>query len=317
MAFGFGRSAFGLWFPAFCAIPDLAYSGCSREPKAESRSLYDRALPGPQPSSGARLLPRDVLELKALAEKQPALAPAATLQIDLIEAVRRIQGRLTTPWIEASAETLNARLANGQPLLEFSQIAFDWNDVRLLVRQITDVLRRHEVIDAATAGALHSVGRSPALPDMMKGWFDLQPGQDIEMLGEVLGWAARPYLQRTAEVLQQRVALDRWARRVCPVCAAEPEFAVINTGGERHLVCGRCHVRWGFSALACPYCGNDNRDTLKSMATPDGIYRVMICSPCGRYIKALDTRKATRPLLPNVDPIATLPLDAAVMQSLG
>ena len=76
-------------------------------------------------------------------------------------------------------------------------------------------------------------------------------------------------------------------------------------------------MRSGFTSLACPYCGNDNRATLKSMATPDGIYRVMICSPCGRYIKALDTRKAPRPLLPYVDPIATLPLDAAVMQSLA
>ena len=128
------------------------------------------------------------------------------MQIDLIEAVRRIQGRLTTPWIEASAETLNTRLSNGQPLLEFSQIAFDWNDVRLLVRQITDVLRRHEVIDAETAVALHAVGRSPTLADVMKEWFLQQPGMDIEMLGEVLGWAARPFLQRTAEVLQQRVS---------------------------------------------------------------------------------------------------------------
>jgi FdhE protein len=268
------------------------------------------------PSSGSRVLPRDVLELKALAERQPELAPAATLQVDLIESVRRVQGRITTPWIETPAETLAERLSTGQPLLEFAQIAFDWNDVRLLVRQVTDVLRRHEVIDAATAAALHSVGRSPTLPDVMRGWFELRPVLDIEMLGEVLGWAARPYLQRTAEVLQQRVSLDRWTRRVCPVCAAEPEFAVITMTGDRQLLCGRCHVRWGFSAIACPYCGNDDRTRIKSMATPDGTYRVAICAPCRRYIKAYDTRKATRPLLPYVDVIATLPLDAAVMKSL-
>ena len=261
------------------------------------------------------MLPRDILELKALAERQPALAPAAMLQVDLIESVRRVQGRLTTPWIETSADALTARLAAGQTLLDFSQIAFDWNDVRLLVRQVTDVLRRHEVIDAATAAALHSVGRSPTLPDVMRGWFELQPALEIEMLGEVLGWSARPYLQRTAEVLQQRVSLDGWGRRVCPVCAAEPEFSVVLTSGDRQLVCGRCHVRWAFSPITCPYCGNDDRTRIKSMATPDGMYRVMICSPCGRYIKALDSRKATRPLLPYVDVIATLPLDAAVMQS--
>ncbi|HEX8031598.1 MAG TPA: formate dehydrogenase accessory protein FdhE [Vicinamibacterales bacterium] len=269
------------------------------------------------PSSGSRLLPRDVAELKTLAERQPALAPAATLQIDLIESVRRVQGRLTTPWIDTTAEILGARLSSGMPLLEFAQIAFDWNDVRLLIRQITDVLRRHEVIDASVATALHAVGRSPELPDVMRAWFDDQPTLDVEMLGEVLGWAARPYLQRTAEVLLQRVSIDGWTRRTCPVCAAEPEFSVITMSGERQLVCGRCHVRWHYDPIACPYCGNDNRSRIKSMATPDGMYRVMICSPCGRYIKALDARKATRPLLPYADVIATLPLDAAVMQSMG
>jgi hypothetical protein len=251
-----------------------------------------------------------VLELRLVAERQPELAPAAKLQIDLIDAVRRVQGRITTPWIEASPETLAARLTGGEPLLEFGQIAFDWNDVRLLVRQVTDVLRRHEVIDAAAATALHSVGRSPTLPDVMQAWYESRPTVEIEMLDEVLGWAARPYLQRTAEVLQQRVSLEG-----CPVCAAEPEFSVITTTGERQMVCGRCHVRWAFSAIACPYCGNDDRTRIKSMATPDGIYRVMICAPCGRYIKALDGRKATRPLLPYADVIITLPLDAAVMRN--
>jgi formate dehydrogenase maturation protein FdhE len=265
------------------------------------------------PSTGSRVLPRDVFELKALAERQPELAPAAALQVDLIEAIRRVQGRITTPWIETSTDTLTGRLSHGKPLLDFPQIAFDWNDVRLLVRQVTDVLRRHEVIDAATAAAMHSVGRSPTLPDVMRGWFELQPALDIEMLDEVLGWAARPYLQRTAEVLQQRVSLDAWLRPICPVCAAEPEFSVVTTSGDRQLVCGRCHVRWAFNPIACPYCGNADRTRIKSMATPDGMYRVMICGPCGRYIKALDARKATRPLLPYVDLIATLPLDAAVM----
>ena len=260
------------------------------------------------------MLPRDVLELKALGERQPELAPAVNLQVDLIEAVRRVKSRITTPWIETPAATLSARLVTGQPLLEFSQIAFDWNDVRLLIRQVTDVLRRHEVIDAPTATALHSVGRSPTLPDVMRAWFERQPTIEIEMIDEVLGWAARPYLQRTAEVLQQRVSLDGWTQRVCPICAAEPEFAVITTNGDRQLVCGRCHVRWAFSPIACPYCGNDDRTTIKSMATGDGRYRVMMCSPCGRYIKALDGRKAPRPLLPYVDLIATLPLDAAVMK---
>ncbi len=269
----------------------------------------------PTTASGARQAPRDVVELRALAERQPELAPAAALQIGLIEAVRRVQGRLTTPWIEASTESLVARLAAGRPLLDFELVAFEWNDVRLLIRQIADILRRHDAVDGDTSLALHAVGRSAELPDTMRHWFQSEPLPPIEMLDEVLSWAARPYLQRTVEVLQQRVSLDEWKRRTCPMCATEPDFSVITSSGARLLVCGRCHVRWPFDPIACPYCGNDDRRTIKSMATADGVYRVMICKPCGRYIKALDARRASRPLLPYADSIMTLPLDAAVMQA--
>jgi formate dehydrogenase maturation protein FdhE len=275
-----------------------------------------RAVSGSSPSS-ARVLPRDIAELKALAERQPELATAAQLQVSLIETVRRVQGRLTTPWIEASTEDLNARLARGESLLAFDQILFEWNDVRLLIRQIADILRRYDAIDADGVIALHNVGRADDLPARMRAWFDGTPSPDVEMLDEVLMWAARPYIQRTAEVLQQRVNFDGWRRSTCPVCAGEPDFAVITTSGERQLVCGRCLVRWAFAATDCPYCGNHNRATITSMATADGVYRVTICQPCGRYIKALDARKSSRALLPYADPIVTLPLDAAVMRRQG
>lgn len=274
---------------------------------------YDHPVSGSSPSS-ARVLPRDIAELKALAERQPELASAAQLQVSLIETVRRVQGRLTTPWIEATPEDLSARLAKGQPLLAFDQILFEWNDVRLLIRQITDILYRHDAIDGDAVTALHNVGRAADLPERVRAWFHGTPSPDVEMLDEVLVWAARPYLQRTAEVLQQRVTFDAWGLSRCPVCAAEPDFAVITQTGERQLVCGRCSVRWPFAQTDCPYCGNADRATITTMATPDGNYRVTICQPCGRYIKSLDMRKAGRALLPYADPIVTLPLDAAVMR---
>ncbi len=133
-----------------------------------------RPVSGP-PSSGSRVLPRDVVELKALAERQPELAPAATLQVDLIEAVRRVQGRITTPWIETSTEALTARLAQRPAAARVLADRLRLERRAPAVRQVTDVLRRHEVIDAATAAALHSVGRSPTLPDVMRGWFEQQP----------------------------------------------------------------------------------------------------------------------------------------------
>ena len=134
------------------------------------------------------------------------------------------------------------------------------------------------------------------------------------MVGQVLSLAMRPFLSRCAEVVQQRPELGLWTHPHCALCGAEPDFAVITPAAERHLICNRCTLRWKFEPLTCPYCRNNDRSRITSFATPDGQYRVYACDRCQRYLKAFDGRRATRPVMPMVDSVATLPLDAAAMQ---
>jgi FdhE protein len=256
-----------------------------------------------------------VAELKALAERQPELSAAASLQIELVDALRRIQARIATASIVMTPEETAARLSSGQPLITFDRLPIDWNEARLLFRKITDVLRRHEALDQATAATLHDIGRSAELPDLARRWFEgagLDP--NIEMLSEVLSWSMRPFLSRTAEVLAQRATFGGWKRGVCPVCGGEPDFACITTAGERLLICCRCQNRWATEPFACPFCGEGDKARITSFATPDGTYRVTACQSCRRYPKTLDGRRAGRAVMPAVDSIATLPLDAVVMQ---
>jgi FdhE protein len=258
---------------------------------------------------------REVAELKALAERQPELSAAASLQIALVDALRRIQGRIATASITMSAEDVAARLSRGQPLIGFDGLPIDWNEARLLFRQVTDILRRHEAIDHPSAARLHELGRSPALPELARRWFDgMAQDSGIEMLDEVLSWSMRPFLVRTAEVLAPRVAFGGWKRGVCPICGGEPDFACITTAGERLLICGRCQTRWPTEPYACPFCGEADKARITSFATPDGTYRVTACQSCRRYLKTLDGRRAGRAVMPAVDSIATLPLDVVVMQ---
>jgi formate dehydrogenase maturation protein FdhE len=105
-----------------------------------------------------------------------------------------------------------------------------------------------------------------------------------------------------------------WTHAHCALCAGEPDFAVITPSADRHLICSRCALRWKFAPLTCPYCRNSNRSRITSFATTDGRYRVYACDVCRRYLKAYDGRRATRPVMPMVDSVATLPLDAAAMQ---
>lgn len=286
-----------------------------------------------RPPRGTRPEAREVSELRALAERQPELARAAEMQIDLVDAQRRVLSRITTPWIDLGPDAVAGRLAIGVRLVDFEQLAIDWTEVRLLVRQVTDIFRRHDAIEPGDVAVLHDVGRDAALPLVARRWYDeplgsasavtahaglpsLAPaaGTSSEMLAEVLRWALRPFLSRMADVIQQRVGFDEWRRGSCPVCGGEPDLGVVLASGERQLICGRCQARWGFPAVACPFCAETSRDQLISFATPDGTYRVTACRTCSRYVTSLDSRHAGRSIVPSLDAIATLPLDAVVMQ---
>jgi FdhE protein len=256
-----------------------------------------------------------VAELRSLAERQPELSAAASLQIELVDALRRIQTRVATASLIMSHEDAAARLSAGRPLVTFERLPIDWNEARLLFRQITDILRRHDAIDAPTTARLHDLGRSGELQEMARAWFERGScSGGVDMLDEVLAWSLRPFLVRMADVLQQRSAFGGWKRGVCPVCGGEPDFACITTAGERLLICCRCQTHWPTEPYACPFCGEADKHRITSFATPDGTYRVTACQSCRRYLKTLDGRRAGRPVMPTVDAIATLPLDAVVMQ---
>ncbi len=281
-----------------------------------------------RPRGTARPDPRDVAELRALAERQPELSAAVALQIALIDAVRRVQSRVATSSFSLTSEQIAARLTSGQPLLDFDRLPIEWTEARLLFRQITDILRRNEAIDDTAGARLLEIGRSASLPDLARRWMEKgHTDSGIEMLEEILAWALRPFLCRAADVLQQRAnfgsagdaagappAFGAWKRGVCPVCGGEPDFACITTSGERQLICGRCQTRWPTEPFACPFCGESEKQRITSFATPDGTYRVTACQSCKRYLKTFDGRHGGRAVMPNVDAIATLPLDAVVMQ---
>jgi formate dehydrogenase maturation protein FdhE len=258
---------------------------------------------------------RELAALADLAEAHPELAPAVALEREILDGERRLQRRIGTPWVDVSTEQLTERLARGERLIDLEQLGIDWSELRLRIRQVVDVLRRHDVLDAADAARLHDAGRNTSLPELVRQWFDAVPGASAPgapvdpLLADVLSLAARPFLVRAAEVLHQRVAVDTWALGTCPMCGATPTFAIIPSPGARLLVCGRCHCRWAFAPRTCHRCLDTGH--LRVFSAHDGLYQITACEGCKRYVKAIDVRRAGRPLLMALDTVATLALDRA------
>ena len=285
------------------------------------------AEPGERPVRPARGDTREAAELRALKEQHPELGDAVDMQLELNELQRRIQGRVPLPALELSPAILIRHNAEARPVLRFEIIPLELTDLRLMVRQTADVLRRFEAMDDADYQRVQAVGRDVTLVTVASQWYRSGAERHVAAVGlsapeppvdsvldQVLTVAMRPFLLRCAEVLQQRSDLATWTHAHCPLCGGEPDLAVITPAAERHLICARCAMRWKFEPLTCPYCGNSDRARITSFATTDGQYRVYACDACRRYLKAYDGRRATRPVMPTVDSVATLPLDAAAIQ---
>jgi FdhE protein len=282
-------------------------------------------VPPEVPPARPRAESRQTAELKALRDRHPELAEAVGLHLELIELERRIQGRVPLPLLALAGETLARHASEARPLLRFEDIPLELTDLRLMVRQTADILRRFGALDDGDYRRIQQLGRDMKLIEVAGSWYrsratrngNTPPDGDAhasDMVGQVLAQAMRPFLSRCAEVLQQRSELALWTHPYCALCGGEPDFAVITPAAERHLLCGRCSLRWKFDSLTCPYCRNSDRGLITSFATEDGVYRVDACNVCKRYLKAFDARRSSRPVLPIVDGVATLPLDAAAIQ---
>ena len=288
--------------------------------------VSDRTARAPGPG---RSESREVVELRALKERQPELGDAVDMHLELLEVHRRVQARIPLPSFSLTAQTVSRHQLEARPLLQFEDIPLEPSDLRLVVRQTADILRRHGALDEEDFQETQAAGRDPALLTTVAEWYRLgaarfvgasvvagatvpRPGGGA--LDHVFALALRPFLSRCAEVLQTRTDLGDWQHPHCALCGGEPDFAVITPSAERHLICGRCGLRWRFEPLTCPFCRNGDRARITSFATPDGKYRLYACDVCLRYLKAYDGRGTNRPVMPVADTVATLPLDAAAMQ---
>ena len=284
-----------------------------------------RAARGTRPES------REAAELRAIRAQQPQLQSAVDLHLELLEVQRRIQGRVPLPLLEITADSIRRHQESATPILQFEDIPLDLSDLRLIVRQTADVLRRFGALEELDYRKVQTLGRDMTLLAVTGKWFRSGFEKQIASLGvpvtdsfaamdgsevidQVLTLSMRPFLSRCAEVLQQRSELALWTHAHCALCGGQPDLSVITPSAERHLICGRCELRWKWEPLTCPYCRNSDRTKVTSFATTDGQYRVYACDVCHRYLKAYDGRRASRPVMPMVDTVATLPLDAAAIQ---
>ena len=141
---------------------------------------------------------------------------------------------------------------------------------------------------------------------MMTKEVDLDP-EVLFFLGQV---ALRPSIHILRDALTEDIDKNGWDYGYCPLCGSQPDMAYFAKTGKRHLHCELCGEEWLFSRIKCPFCNNEDQETLGffEVEEEEG-FRVYFCRECKRYLKTID-KKVFEEVAPlELENLATIHLD--------
>lgn len=231
---------------------------------------------------------------QAWLEAHPYLDAIARLQRIIEEAGARGDG----PGVaEPKWDRYAADFARGVPLLRSDAAGFDPAPAAAeVLRRIVDRLAEAELPDtlAAEVRALRDgFSAAPEAPlETVRALVAAKPDDEAPTSGVLayLGWAALAHA--LAPILPSYAAWradDQWGRPTCPTCGAAPVLGQLveeEAGRRRLLACGRCHTRWPWKRLACPFCTTELPEKLAILEIEgEGGFRIDVCDNCKGYVK--------------------------------
>jgi FdhE protein len=139
-------------------------------------------------------------------------------------------------------------------------------------------------------------------------------GKDAGLDKEVLRFlgcvALRPSLHALCDTFSQKIDKEEWDHGYCPLCGSQPSMAYIDKSGKRYLHCELCGEEWAYPRLSCPFCQNQDHETLGYFqAEEEEGFRVDYCRKCLRYIKTVDKRVFEEAAPMELEYLATIHLD--------
>ena len=186
--------------------------------------------------------------------------------------------------IRINENHLNELFEDFIPILKKHQSLFDF--------EIQDLEQRKEKIDLGRLVRSFLAGDFESLKSMAR-----ELGLNPDMLSFLGLNLAQTFFGLFAEKFQDKIDRESWLMGNCPVCGSFPAMEKLRReDGKRILWCGLCSTQWPYKRIMCPFCGNEDHDSLRyfftegdssSEKTP---FRVDVCDKCKKYIKTIDER---------------------------
>ncbi len=233
------------------------------------------------------------------------------------------------PDLNVDQEVLRKAWIQGRSFLNPEELDLDWKKISALYKRLVEFVGKREDGRRQAEGLLKAIEENHnGTPVLMKAALSSNYEAieasakafsiDSPVLALLLRLSLRPSLLIISQAVLEHFDSSLWNHGHCPVCGSAPRLADLSgEGGKRRLHCSLCETAWPYPRLRCPFCENDNRKELSYLrAESEEGLRVDLCGRCNNYLKTMDLREITGPVILPLDDVATWHLDIIAGQSL-
>ena len=134
---------------------------------------------------------------------------------------------------------------------------------------------------------------------------------DANVLSFFLGQLTAPFAQQIAASIVPLPEGLQWLKGYCPICGSWPMMSSLRgEEGRRMLTCSFCNHEWQYTRTACPFCENEDHETLEYFYSEERpTERVEVCNSCKRYIVGVDLRDRMDEVVTEVAALGLVYLD--------
>ncbi len=257
-----------------------------------------------------------VVHLDRMRVKQTEDQPLLDLFYIFFREIEGMRLKVSLPHYEIIPEHI--RPGDGFPLFTAGELPLDMTSARQLMAAflkadapVKTELQRLEMFFEERAENFVQVselflnGRNHELFELVD-----KAGLSLALLTVLLQLALWPSCQAIRQAEAIRLAESTWNEGFCPLCGSPPMMSRLEKEGQRTLACGLCHHEWNFPRMECPFCRNQDQNSLFYLfdEREEG-YRIYACRRCQGYIKAVDARVLEKPAPLILENLVTLHLD--------
>lgn len=216
-----------------------------------------------------------------------------------------------------------SKIQGGFPLVDFSMEDFDIEKPKSYFLDLLEIAEKRAPGETRELARQIASGEIDFRDMLLASLFGPYPEEEtadqetveeedgVDLIDMFLEECLRPAMEKVVEKYGDAVVKYGWSEGYCPICGKEPKIGEIKEEeGRRFLFCNQCGIEWPYQRIKCPFCGNEEQQSLAYFTVEDDErYRVDVCNECKRYIKIIDFRKIETEADLDVEDITTIHLD--------